>query len=78
MNKQEFSKRRQRLIDIMGEDSIAVLPNAKVSNRNRDVDYIFRSDSNFHYLSGFDEPESVVVIVPGRAHGEYLIFYRVY
>jgi Xaa-Pro aminopeptidase len=76
MNKQEFAKRRQRLIDIMGEDSIAVLPNAKVSNRNRDVDYIFRSDSNFHYLSGFDEPESVVVIVPGRAHGEYLLFCR--
>ena len=76
MNKQEFARRRQRLIDIMGEDSIAVLPNAKVSTRNRDVDYIFRSDSNFHYLSGFDEPESVLVIVPGRPHGEYLIFCR--
>jgi Xaa-Pro aminopeptidase len=76
MNKQEFAKRRQRLIEIMGEDSIAVLPNAVVSNRNRDVDYIFRSDSNFHYLSGFDEPESLVVIVPGRPHGEYLIFCR--
>jgi Xaa-Pro aminopeptidase len=76
MNKQEFAKRRQRLIEIMGEDSIAVLPNAVVSNRNRDVDYIFRSDSNFHYLSGFDEPESLIVIVPGRPHGEYLIFCR--
>lgn len=76
MNKKEFAKRRQRLIEIMGEDSIAVLPNAKISNRNRDVDYIFRSDSNFHYLSGFDEPESVVVIVPGRPHGEYLLFCR--
>ncbi|OUR64625.1 Xaa-Pro aminopeptidase [Methylophaga sp. 42_25_T18] len=76
MNKKEFARRRQRLIDIMGEDSIAVLPNAKVSTRNRDVDYIFRSDSNFHYLSGFDEPESVLVIVPGRPHGEFLIFCR--
>ncbi|MBL4638860.1 MAG: aminopeptidase P N-terminal domain-containing protein, partial [Proteobacteria bacterium] len=76
MNKKEFARRRQRLIDIMGADSIAVLPNAKVSTRNRDVDYIFRSDSNFHYLSGFDEPESVLVIVPGRPHGEYLIFCR--
>lgn len=76
MNKQEFAKRRQRLIEIMGEDSIAVLPNAVVSNRNRDVDYIFRSDSNFHYLSGFDEPESLIVIVPGRPHGEYLLFCR--
>ena len=74
MNKKEFAKRRQRLIEIMGEDSIAVLPNAKVATRNRDVDYIFRSDSNFHYLSGFDEPQSVVVIVPGRPHGEYLLF----
>ncbi|MFW5451070.1 MAG: Xaa-Pro aminopeptidase [Methylophagaceae bacterium] len=76
MNKKEFAKRRQRLIDIMGENSIAVLPNAKVSTRNRDVDYIFRSDSNFHYLSGFDEPESLIVIIPGRPHGEYLLFCR--
>jgi len=76
VNKSEFAKRRKHLIDIMGPDSIAVLPNAKVSNRNRDVDYIYRSDSNFHYLSGFDEPESVIVIVPGRPHGEYLLFCR--
>ncbi len=76
MNKKEFSKRRQRLMDIMGPNSIAVLPNAKVRSRNRDVDHIFRSDSSFHYLSGFDEPESVIVLVPGRPHGEYLLFCR--
>lgn len=76
MNKKEFAKRRQRLMDIMGPDSIAVLPNAPVVARNRDVDYIYRSDSSFHYLSGFDEPESVIVIVPGRPHGEYLLFCR--
>ncbi|PHS70632.1 MAG: Xaa-Pro aminopeptidase [Methylophaga sp.] len=76
MNKNEFAKRRQRLIDIMSPNSIAVLPNAKVKTRNRDVDHIYRSDSNFHYLSGFDEPESVIVIVPGRPHGEYLLFCR--
>ncbi len=76
MNKKEFAKRRQRLIDIMGPNSIAILPNAKVSTRNRDVDYPFRSESSFHYLSGFDEPESIVVIVPGREHGEYILFCR--
>jgi Xaa-Pro aminopeptidase len=76
MNKKEFAKRRQRLMDIMGPDSIAILPNAKVATRNRDVDYPFRSESNFHYLSGFDEPESLVVIVPGRPHGEYILFCR--
>ena len=76
MNKKEFAKRRQQLMEIMGPDSIAVLPNAPVATRSRDVDYIYRSDSNFHYLSGFDEPESVIVIVPGRPHGEYLLFCR--
>ena len=76
MNKKEFNKRRQHLMDIMGPNSIAVLPNAKLKSRNRDVDHIFRSDSSFHYLSGFDEPESVIVLVPGRPHGEYLLFCR--
>ena len=76
MTKKEFAKRRQQLMEIMSPNSIAILPNAEVSSRNRDVDYPYRSDSNFHYLSGFDEPESVIVIVPGRPHGEYLLFCR--
>jgi len=76
MLKKEFAKRRQHLMDIMGPDSIAVLPNAPVANRNRDVDFPYRSDSNFHYLTGFDEPESVLVLIPGREHGEYILFCR--
>jgi len=76
MIKKEFAKRRQQLMDIMGPNSIAILPNAEVSTRNRDVDYPYRSDSNFHYLSGFDEPESVIVIMPDRPHGEYILFCR--
>jgi Xaa-Pro aminopeptidase len=74
MQKKEFAKRRQHLMDIMGPDTVAVLPNAPVANRNRDVDYPYRSDSNFHYLTGFDEPESVLVLIPGREHGEYILF----
>ncbi|WP_417535553.1 Xaa-Pro aminopeptidase [Methylophaga sp.] len=76
MQKKEFAKRRQHLMDIMGPDTIAVLPNAPVANRNRDVDYPYRSDSSFHYLTGFDEPESVLVLIPGREHGEYILFCR--
>lgn len=76
MQKKEFAKRRQHLMDIMGPDTIAVLPNAPVVNRNRDVDYPYRSDSSFHYLTGFDEPESVLVLIPGREHGEYILFCR--
>ncbi|WP_417511531.1 Xaa-Pro aminopeptidase [Methylophaga sp.] len=76
MQKKEFAKRRQHLMDIMGPDTIAVLPNAPVANRNRDVDYPYRSDSSFHYLTGFDEPESVLVLIPEREHGEYILFCR--
>lgn len=76
MNKKEFAKRRQRLMDVMGDDSIAILPNAPVMTRNRDIDFPYRADSSFHYLSCFDEPESVIVIIPGRPHGEYLLFCR--
>ena len=50
MNKKQFAKHRQQLMAMMGPDSIAVLPNAAVATRNRDVDFPFRSDSNFYYL----------------------------
>lgn len=76
MTKQEFAKRRQRLMDIMGVGTIAVLPNAPVYIRNRDVHFPYRSDSNFYYLTGFDEPESVLVLIPEREHGEFLLFCR--
>jgi Xaa-Pro aminopeptidase len=76
MPKKEFAKRRQKLMDHMGENSIAVLPNAPVANRNRDVDFPYRSESHFHYLTGFDEPESVLVLIPEREHGEYILFCR--
>ena len=60
----EFQNRRQNLLDILG-DGIAVISNSDESARNRDCDYPFRSDSYFHYLSGFPEPEAVILIVGG-------------
>jgi Xaa-Pro aminopeptidase len=44
--------------------------------RNRDVEHGFRQDSDFYYLSGFPEPESVIVLVPGRKQGQYILFCR--
>ena len=60
----------------MGRDSIAILPAAPVRQRNNDVEYAYRQDSDFYYLTGFDEPESVAVLVPGRDHAEYILFVR--
>ena len=60
----------------MGENSIAILPAAPLLIRNRDVEHGFRQDSDFYYLSGFVEPEAVVVLVPGRKHAQYILFCR--
>jgi Xaa-Pro aminopeptidase len=76
MSPREFAKRRKQLMRIMGKGAIAILPAAPVRLRNRDVDYAYRQDSDFHYLTGFSEPESVAVLIPGRKHGEYVLFCR--
>lgn len=61
---------------LMGRDGIAVLPAAPVRLRNNDVEYAYRQDSDFYYLTGFAEPESVAVLIPGRPQGEYVLFVR--
>jgi len=72
----EFAQRRRRLMDSMAADSIAILPGAVERVRNRDVLYPFRQDSDFHYLTGFAEPDAVLVLIPGREHGESVLFCR--
>ena len=76
MNQTEFAKRRKRLMQLMSKDSIAILPAAPTTIRNRDVEYRYRPDSDFYYLTGFAEPEAVAVIVPKRKHGEFILFCR--
>lgn len=60
------AKRRARLLKKM-KRGIAVIPNAPERRRNGDADHPYRFDSSFYYLSGFAEPESVLVIVAGDA-----------
>lgn len=76
MNPKEFSKRRKQLMRMMGPGSVAIIPSAHLTLRNRDVDYPFRQDSDFYYLSGFPEPEAVIVLIPGRKQAEYILFCR--
>ena len=70
----EFADRRRKLMDRMAPDSIAILPAAPERVRNRDVLHPFRQDSDFQYLTGFGEPEAVLVLIPGREHGETVLF----
>jgi len=76
MNAREFTRRRKRLMDMMGNESIAILPTASVCLRNNDVEFPFRPDSDFYYMTGYPEPEAVAVIIPDRPHGEYVLFCR--
>lgn len=76
MNQKEFAHRRKQLMRMVGNDGIVILPSAPVRKRSRDVEYRFRQDSDFYYLTGFAEPESVVVLAPGRAAGEFVLFCR--
>ena len=76
VRKDEFARRRRQLMRMIGKGGIAILPTATEKQRNGDVHYHFRPDSDFHYLTGFDEPESIAVLVPGRAQAEYILFVR--
>lgn len=60
----EFSQRRQQLMAAMGE-GVAVIPTAPEVMRNRDSHYPYRFDSYFYYLTGFKEPEALLVLVAG-------------
>ena len=71
----EYARRRQDLMRQIG-DGIAVIPSAPISTRNGDVHYRYRADSDFFYLTGFNEPEAVAVLAPGRKGGEFLMFCR--
>jgi len=76
VNSKEFARRRRQLMRMVGHGGIAILPSAPVRMRSRDVEYRFRQDSDFYYLTGFAEPDAVAVLAPGRDSGEYLLFCR--
>ena len=68
----QHRNRRQRLAQLMGE-GIAVVPTAPERVRNRDTHFPYRFDSHFYYLTGFPEPEAVLVLT---AEGKSLLFCR--
>jgi Xaa-Pro aminopeptidase len=63
-------------MELVGAGGIVVLPAAPERVRSRDTLFQYRPDSDFFYLTGFPEPETVAVLIPGRAKGEFLLFCR--
>ncbi|MEC7119762.1 MAG: aminopeptidase P N-terminal domain-containing protein [Pseudomonadota bacterium] len=70
-----FAQRRARLMAMMGDSSLALIPTSQVKIRNADADYAFRADSSFFYLTGFAEPEAVAVLAPS-SDAPYQLFCR--
>jgi Xaa-Pro aminopeptidase len=71
-----FGIRRRRILNEIGKTAVLILPSAPIAVRSNDVEFIHRQDSDFYYLTGFTEPESVAVLAPGHADGEFAMFVR--
>lgn len=72
-----YAARRQRFIESMGAvGAVAVFPSAPVAIRNNDVEHEYRQESDLFYLTGFDEPESVLLLCPHHAQHRMVLFAR--
>jgi len=72
----EFARRRRQLMRMAGEDAVLLVAAAPERMRNADAAWPYRQDSDFHYLSGFPEAGAVLALLPGRRHGEVVLFCR--
>jgi Xaa-Pro aminopeptidase len=72
----EFARRRAELMRMAGEGAALVVAAAPQRMRNADAAWPYRQDSDFHYLTGFPEPDAVLALLPGRARGEAVLFCR--
>lgn len=74
LKKSEFARRRKALMQMIGPEGIVILLASSQSRRNADTDYAFRQNSDFYYLSGFEEPDAALVIAPKRKEGQFILF----
>jgi len=72
---QPYSGRLTSFAQAIG-DGVAVIPSASVHLRNNDAEFEFRQDSDFHYITGFPEPESVLVVRPKGGPEHSVLFVR--
>ncbi|WP_426690226.1 aminopeptidase P N-terminal domain-containing protein [Rhodanobacter ginsengiterrae] len=72
----EFARRRGQLMKMAGEDAVLLVAAAPERMRNADAAWPYRQDSDFHYLAGFPESDAVLALLPGRRHGEVVLFCR--
>jgi Xaa-Pro aminopeptidase len=72
----DFKQRRKQLLQRLDKKSVAIVASAPARVRNHDAEYPYRQDSDFYYLTGFNEADAIAVFAPGRKEGEYVLFCR--
>jgi Xaa-Pro aminopeptidase len=72
----QYAARRRDLMSVMVPNSIAVIPSAPERVRSNDTLYPYKQSANLTYLSGFPEPDAVMLLIPNRPQGEYVLFCR--
>jgi Xaa-Pro aminopeptidase len=75
INAEIFADRRRRFLNAIGSGAVAIMPSAPVSVRSGDVEFIYRQDNDFYYLTGFAEPESVALFAPDEKE-QFILFVR--
>jgi Xaa-Pro aminopeptidase len=71
-----FAQRRADFIDRIGEDAVAIFTASPHQTRSKDTRFPYRPSSDILYLTGFREPETVVVLAPGHEDGDFFMFVR--
>ena len=69
-----YKNRRNKLIRNLHSNSLVIIPNKNLSIRSNDVEYKFKPDSSFYYLTGFDEPSSICVLKKEKKSYTYILF----
>lgn len=71
-----FQQHLKNLNKILGENSILILESGKEKQRTFSADYPFRVNNNFYYCSGFNEPDSILIVLSGKKNAQTILFCR--
>ncbi|MFM6324401.1 MAG: aminopeptidase P N-terminal domain-containing protein [Microcystis panniformis] len=73
IDRREFQHRRQQVMEKIGNGT-AIFRSAPMAVMHNDVEYTYRQDSDFFYLTGFNEPEAVAVLAPHHPEHQFILF----
>lgn len=73
---QEYAQRRKKILEKIGKNAVAIFPSSSEIYRSGDTLYPHRQNSDLYYLTGYSEPESIAVLIPGHDKGEFILFNR--